>query len=149
MTCMTIAITLTSADISQQRTSKEAGFSVKRGRCTTNVTATSLTYRRAAEEGPRDKSVPNPLLYQLNPQTPACRLHQGRAPPTDLTVWAQRLWTDWKVRSASVTASSTSAFRWCRRICWRSLTCWASLVIAFKACLHSRMPVKVRTWRLP
>lgn len=134
-----------------QRTLKEAGSSGKPGRCTTNVTVTSHTCRRAAGEGPQNNERCRLRLRRppLRCPTAVARPHLGRARPRDSTVSARRLWIGWKVQWASATASSTSASRWCRRTCWRSSTCWASRATVFKACQRLRTPVKVRTWRPP
>lgn len=150
-TLLHITACRTDLSTSWQRTSRGAGSSVKPGRCTTNVTATSPTCRRGAEEERLSserrhlRPCPPPLT---RPTTAAC-LRPGRSHPGDGTPSAQRLWIGSKVRSASATAFSTSASPWCRHTCWRSSTCWASLATACKACQRSRTPVKVRTWRPP
>lgn len=83
-----------SSNKSCQDTSKEAGSSVKPGRCTTNVTATSHTCRRAAEGEPlNNKQCHLHLcLPPLTRPTTAAPLHPGRAHPGDWTASAQRLW---------------------------------------------------------
>lgn len=149
---MLLQITACWTDLSTswQRTSREAGSSVRPGRCTTNVTVTSPTCKRVAEEE-RLSSKPchvHPPPPPTRPTTAAC-LRPGRSHPGDGTPSAQRLWIGSKVQSASATASSTSVSRWCRHTYWRSSTCWASLATACRACQRSRTPVKVRTWRPP
>lgn len=89
-----ISASLTSTSILTQHTLKEAGSSVKLGRCTTNVTATSHSYRRAAEEEPLNNKRCRRHLYQppLTRLTAAARLLPSRVHPRDLTGSAQRLW---------------------------------------------------------
>lgn len=82
-------VSVSSLSICLQLTSKEAGPSAKPGRCTTSVTATSHTSRRAAENG-RPGSCLGP-----SPSTSPNRAghhHLGRAHPRKLTPSAQRPW---------------------------------------------------------
>lgn len=84
-------VSLTSLPISLQLTSKEAGPSVKPGRCTTSVTATSHTSRRAAENGRSGSCLRlgPPPSTSLNR---AAHSHPGRAHPRKQTPSAQRPW---------------------------------------------------------
>lgn len=142
-------VSLIWASILWQHISKEAGSSVKLGRCTTNVTTTSHVYKKAAGGGAlnsKRRRLHRPAL--LCPTTVALP-HLGRVHHRDWMASAPRLWIGWKVQSVLVMVFSTSVYRWCHRTYWRSSICWAFPETAIRACQHSLTLVKVRTWRPP
>lgn len=118
----------------QQRTSKEAGSSVRPGRCTISATVTSASCRRPVWGA-------FPPMRRICPQTRPITTPQWRA------LWLKRPWTGSRAPSASATASFTSASLWYHHTYSRSSTCWVSLVTVSRVCPPSCMPVRVRTWR--
>lgn len=143
------AVSLILASILWQRTSKEAGSSVRLGSCTTNVTTISHVYKRPTRGGARKRRRRRLRPPALPWPTTAAPLHPGRAHHRDWTASAPRPWIGCRVQLVLVTVFSISVYRWCRRTCWRLSICWVFLETAIRACQHSYTPVKVRTWRRP
>lgn len=117
-----------------QRISKEAGFSVRLGKCTISATATSASCRRPISGGPLGTRTPS---QQTTPTT----IHPWRM------VSQPKPWTASRAQSASVTASSTCASPWYRHTCSRLSTCWVSLGTDSRASPPLCMQARARTWR--